>query len=512
MMQNWTDGYLADIDYTYGYNGEMNPQRLALAFAQAGVVMPNVGTACELGFGQGLSTNIHAAASTVSWYGTDFNPAQASFARELAQSAGHQAQLFDQSFKEFCSRDDLPEFDFIALHGIWSWVSAENRTILVDFFRRKLKVGGVLYISYNTLPGWSAFAPIRQLMTEHALSMGSSGAGVVERINGALDFVDRVFSVDPLHLRVNPTANDRLTIVKNQNRHYLAHEYFNADWHPMYFSELAQLLNSAKLDFASSANLLDLVDAINLSEPQQKLLSSIPDLQLRQTVRDFVVNQQFRRDYWVKGLRRLSGLEQLEAFRSLKLVLTTRREDVKLQSATALGRINLHEPIYAPVLDVLADNRPHGFEEIEQKVASRGVTTAQLRDAVVVLAGIGALEVAGKDADHPHTRKACAGLNARLFDKARSSSEINFVASPVIAGGIALARFHQMFVQSLQRGHKKPEEWAQETWRVLAAQGQTLVKDGKSLASADENLAELTEMAKSFAEKLLPVLKALQIA
>lgn len=29
----------------------------------------------------------------------------------------------------------------------------------------------------------------------------------------------------------------------------------------------------------------------------------------RQTVRDFCVNQQFRRDYWVKGARKLSALE-----------------------------------------------------------------------------------------------------------------------------------------------------------------------------------------------------------
>lgn len=42
---------------------------------------PEVGSACELGFGQGMSANLHAAASVVQWSGTDFNPAQAAFAR-----------------------------------------------------------------------------------------------------------------------------------------------------------------------------------------------------------------------------------------------------------------------------------------------------------------------------------------------------------------------------------------------------------------------------------------------
>jgi len=31
---------------------------------------------------------------------------------------------------EFVARDDLPEFDVIALHGIWSWISAENRAVM----------------------------------------------------------------------------------------------------------------------------------------------------------------------------------------------------------------------------------------------------------------------------------------------------------------------------------------------------------------------------------------------
>jgi hypothetical protein len=47
------------------------------------------------------------------------------------------------------------------LHGIWSWVSEDNRQIILDFIDRKLKPGGVLYLSYNTQPGWSAFMPLR---------------------------------------------------------------------------------------------------------------------------------------------------------------------------------------------------------------------------------------------------------------------------------------------------------------------------------------------------------------
>jgi hypothetical protein len=48
--------------------------------------------------------------------------------------------------------------------------------------------------------------------------------------------------------------------------------------------------------------------------------------------------------------------------------------------------------------------------------------------------------------------------------------------------------------------------------QILAAQGEKIVKDGKPLETAEEQLAELVNQANEFYEKQLPILKALQIA
>eukprot|EP01034_Spumella_vulgaris_P041136 gene41136-50907_t len=117
-MSDWSSGYVSNIGYTYGLYAELNPLRIKLAFLNAGLAFPEVGTACELGFGQGVSINMHAAASVTEWHGTDFNPSQAAFAQELATASDAHAQLHDQSFAEFCNRPGLPDFDFIGLHGI----------------------------------------------------------------------------------------------------------------------------------------------------------------------------------------------------------------------------------------------------------------------------------------------------------------------------------------------------------------------------------------------------------
>lgn len=510
-MSDWTSGYVTDIGYTFGYYTELNPVRVKLAFLNAELACPEFGTACELGFGQGVSANIHAAASVTHWHGTDFNPAQAGFAQELSAVFGGQAKLFDDTFAEFAQRADLPEFDYIGLHGIWSWISDENRAVIVDFIRRKLKVGGVLYISYNTMPGWAAFAPIRHLMTEHVQVLGAQGAGIVSRINGALDFTDKLLATHPSYIKANSQVAGRIEGLKQQNRAYLAHEYFNSHWQPMHFATLAQWLEPAKVGFACSANYMDHTDAVNLTAEQQQFLKEIPDAMFRESVRDFMVNQQFRKDYWVKGARKLNTLEKSEALGNQKILLTTPRADVVLKITGSLGEAVLTESIYAPILDTLADHKPKTLAQLEQAIKVANITPPQLIQAVMILTAAGHLAAVQDDSVALKAKKQTDKLNAHLMAKARSGSDINFLASPVTGGGMAVGRFQQLFVLALQQGKKKPDEWAAFVWQVISSQGQRIVKEAKTLETAQENLSELTAQAHEFAAKQLPILKSLQI-
>ncbi len=515
-MSDWTSGYVADIGYTYGYYTELNPLRVKLAFLHAGLVAPEMGTACELGFGQGLSTVMHAAASVVHWCGTDFNPSQAGFAQELERVSESGARLYDEAFDQFCSRADLPEFDYIGLHGIWSWISDENRAVIVDFVRRKLKVGGVLYISYNTQPGWAAMVPMRDLLTQHAEVMGSDGAGIVSRIDGALAFADRLLATNPSYATANPQVATRISKIKEQNRHYVAHEYFNRDWEPMSFAKMAEWLRSAKVDWACSAALTDAVDAVNLTPDQQTLLKEIADPMFRQTVRDFCVNQQFRKDYWVKGARKLTSLDQAEALRQQRVILAKPRADVSLTISGPLAGVTLQEAVYVPILDILADFKPRTIAQLEQelKASEKGkdIRFGQLVQAVVVLSGTGALLPAQDPEVIQKLKKRTDKLNQSLMTKSRSSAELSYLVSPVTGGGVVVGRFDQIYLLARGQGHKQPADWAQYAWKILLAQGQRLTKEGQTIDDPEQNIRELVERANLFAEKQLPLLKALQIA
>jgi hypothetical protein len=117
---------------------------------------------------------------------------------------------------------------------------------------------------------------------------------------------------------------------------------------------MAKWLEPAKLYYGCSAHHLDHVDNINVTAEQQAFLNEIPDPMFRQSVRDFMVNQQFRRDDWVKGARRLSALDRAEALRAHRFFMCSDRRDVSLKAAGSLGEATMNEAIYGPILDVMA--------------------------------------------------------------------------------------------------------------------------------------------------------------
>ena len=508
---SWNAGYVTDVDYSYGYYGELSPVRTDHLLTMAGIHAPKVTNACDLGFGQGVSLAIHAAAQPdVTWWGTDFNPNHVAFARGLLAATGANAKIFDQSFEEFCGRDDLPEFEFIALHGIWSWISDDNRRVIVDFIRRKLAVGGILYISYNSLPGWSVQAPMRHLLKEHDLVMGMPGVARTQRIENGLAFLEQLFTTQPAYTRNNPSFLDRARQLTSLNRNYLAHEYLNASWSPTYFTDVARQLEDAKVSYATVAHFVEQQDSISLTGEQNAFLSQIADVNFRETIRDFMTSQQFRRDIWLKGLLHTPVAERAEKLRRSRFILTTPRDNVPTKIATLQGEAELQTAVYNPVLDALADHKIHSFQDIEATVAKAGVPFGGLANALSILMSVGAVGLAQSDENIRKAKPLTLKLNAHLFREAVKGGQVTYVASPVTGGGLPMPRFPLMYLGARAQGLKTPQEWTKAVYEALAAQGQALKKDGKPISDPAEAIAMLLPDAQLL-EKQLPMLQSLGI-
>jgi SAM-dependent methyltransferase len=500
-MNDWSAGYVDQIDYTYGYCDELNPLRAALPLLLAGhdCVAPKV--ACELGYGHGVSVNLHAAASGLHWHGTDFNPKQAGFARALAEAAGSGAVLSDERFTEYCLRDDLPDFDFIGMHGLWSWVSADNRARLIEFAVRKLKPGGVLYVSYNALPGWSPMLPVRELMYRHFDAAAAHEPDVAVRIGAALAYARDVFATQPTFERsAGLGLAARVKGLADESVSYLAHEYFNRDWQPMAFGEVAALLHAAGLAYGGSAHYRDHFDALNLTARQRAQVDASTDPVLRETVRDLCMNQSFRRDYWVKPAARLEPGALAERLRAQRVVLALPRERVVLKAHGALGEADLPAALYGPLLDALSHYRPMSLAELETAVPT--MPLAHIAQAAMLLVSIGALMVAQDDAAIEAARPVTERLNRALCERARSGGQVQFLASPVTGAGLHVPRIAQLFLLASMSGLESPQQWAGFARDTLAASA-----DGTPVPS----LGELAAQAQRYAVVQWPVLRSLQV-
>jgi hypothetical protein len=503
----WNSGYVTELEYTHGYFRELSPGLLRLACINAGIHPPGGGRYLELACGQGLSINIHAAGNAMEFWGNDFNPTHIAHARAFAEVAGSEATLLDDSFAELADRPDLPEFDIIALHGIWSWVADEHRKTIVDIIRRKLRVGGVVYVSYNCLPGWAPTMPLRHLMKLHADLSGESG-GILSKLDGALAFAGRVVDSGAMYFRGYPIVAEKLKRLPEQNRNYLAHEYLTQDFHLMAFSDVVNALDHAKVSYATTAQLLDHLDIINILPDGQKLLAEIKNPILKESVRDYFVSQQFRRDVFVKGPRRLLSFEQKEMMLAEKFVLTHHPEDIPLKVKGVLGEANLAENTYRPIIDFMAEDdfAPKTLEQIAAHGRLKGLEFSQVLQAVLVLTGSGHAHPAQESTEA--SRTSCQTLNRHMLQRARNSTDITYLASPITGGGEQVPRFFQLFLLGLQEG-KSEAELATFAWNL--SNGQRVLKDGKPLETAEESVAELTSLARVFTKRRLPIIKALQM-
>ena len=62
------------------------------------------------------------------------------------------------------SHDHLGTYDYIIAHGFYSWVDEETKDNFLCLCKEHLAENGILYMSYNTYPGWHKMDSVRALL------------------------------------------------------------------------------------------------------------------------------------------------------------------------------------------------------------------------------------------------------------------------------------------------------------------------------------------------------------
>lgn len=496
---DWAEGYQT-AGYTFGYYRELSPPMLRLACLAANVPPPPIENAAylELGFGQGVSINMHAAALPGTFWGNDFNPAHAVHAAELAAASGAGPMLSDERFTELAQRTDLPMFDVIVMHGIWSWISAENRSAITALVARCLRPGGILYLSYNCQPGWAAQAPLRYLLAR-LYAQGDPAKNASRRIGDAIAFARTIAGTQSRYFEDNPSVLPFLERLVESDRAYVAHEYLNADWHLTHIAEVADDLSAAKLSFAASARLLDALPDYSLRQGHADLLDRIDDTITRECVRDFLIDQKFRMDIFVKGARRLNGVDARALWLDTRFTLVLPLPAIGYTHATPMGDLSLDQRIYRPLVQFLESDgyRSKTVVEIGEAAALARFDIRELLSALMMLSGLGIAQPARMPGDVERAR--CIALNRHLCRRALSDADIQVLASPVLGGGKAAPQEHQLIVLAIDAGMDTPDEQALYLDAIFRANGLTLRQEGRSIAAGEPAIAAFRAIAVRFA-------------
>ena len=499
------DGYVADIEYVHHFCRELGPAWLNFVLAMQGIkplrLEPGF-SCCDLGCGQGLSTNIFASCHPEGqFHGIDFNAAHIQGARWLAGQAKLENVTFWEASFDGLARLDLPEFDFITLHGVYSWVNSDNRKNIVDFIRCKLKPGGVVYVSYNCLPGWSHNAPVRQLLVSCA---DMASGNLEEQIDASIAFVGRLKSMNLPCFSNNPSAGIFFDELSKRSRNYLAHEYFNEHWVQFYHADVAKDLAAAQIDFAGSASFYDNFDFLRFSLEEQQLLNEISDPVLKETVKDFAVNQQFRRDVFSKGRERLAPAvcQELISRCSFALIVPAVKNTITLDLPR--GEVPVDPELYKSVLSALAE-RHCSLDELLNKPDIGRSGFDKVHQVLMALLSAGYILPA---VDPSSQALASTRLfNYAILEQMALKMEPHYLASPVVQTGIEVEWVQRLLLLCELTESGDPLSFISNILREL---NYALTKDGAVLRTGEENL-ELDRQIYSFYTDLLPLLKRLEV-
>lgn len=508
-MSDWSSGYVSDIEYVGSFYGDLAPAQIDFSCLMNGVQPPSSDggyTYCELGCGVGLTTAVLAAANPrASFYGVDFNPAHIARAQALTD----EAELDNLTFLE-CGFDelvagavpDLPMFDYVTLHGVYSWVGTTIRADIIRFLRRYLKPGGAVYVSYNAMPGWSLGIGVQRLIQEFG---ARASGGPEQRVEAAIRFAEKMAAVDSGFLADNPYLQSIVETLAKGNRRYLAHEYLNTGWRPLFFTEVASDLAEAKLDFVGSAKVIENFQDLVLKPQQRELLGLLDDPMLRELVKDCCMPRRLRRDIYVRGKRRLTGHERELQLRDVRLALQVPRSATTRTIPVPQGEAIVNKDVYEPIFDALADG-PKTVGELVDLDAVRGNSDAHPIEVSGML--IGSNQALPAVAQEP-SNDAAKRFNRVLAKGARrvDTQAREALAAPMLGTGLEADLIERLCYAAIADGVEADMEALRpHVWEPIRARGEVMTLEGKRCEGDDENLRVIGGLVEKFLNERMPIL------
>jgi SAM-dependent methyltransferase len=430
---SWAEGYVTDLNYTASVCQQLSPTYLQFVAALSGMSAPDPEqsfTYCELGCGFGTTLLLLAANYPHGQFiGIDGNVAQIQRARDIAKRAGLGNVMFlDAEFADLADLD-FPQFDFVTLHGIWTWVDATARADIVRFLSSRLRVGGAAYVSYNALPGKHQIEPIQRILS----GLTPSGVGPEERVQLGKLFLRQFIQQPTVLANATPGLIGFMGTVLNQSNAFAGHEYLSGHWSALYCTDVFDALDVAKLSFVNTTILPLMFDEAVVPPAYNEIYASLGSVRQRQLLRDLIMNTGFRRDLFLKGLMPIIPLDMAALRDQIHISVASFNDGFQSEGEVPAGRIEL-PPTAARLFAQLYD-QPRSLSAVLEGDDTPAETFAALR---WLLMSDQALPFRAPEKS-AQGAASVARLNRLALDMSVSLGQGAWLAAPATGGGIELS-------------------------------------------------------------------------
>ncbi|UQZ90743.1 hypothetical protein C4J81_16630 [Deltaproteobacteria bacterium Smac51] len=495
-MPEWNQGYMTDVNYTKNAFNEFSPANINFALTLSSQPVPDLNkpfTYAELGAGFGLSISSWAAQyPNGEFHSIDFNPSQSAWLTKLRDGAElKNLHIHERSFNQMLG-EELPQFDYIIIHGILSWIKPEVRKDIRDFMTKFLKPGGVVYVGYNAQPGWSTVGPLRHIILEGAKSTGEKNPIVA--LTQGLNFLKELKEAGAVYFKAVGNASNWLDSWFQADRNYLVGELLNNEHKAFYFSEMMDEMAEAKTSYVGSLELANYLEPLITPQEFLKRLEQVSgSLALRETVKDMLYNSTFRYDLFVKGPQPLPRTKAEKALNKVKVVLSGLRGSLPEKVTLKGVQVTLKPEVYEPVMEFLSK----GPATMEETSKASGLKFNQAAQAITVLLALGWAQAAPPAAKVEAVKKYNLALDDLLGPEAFNS------LLTVNGSWLRCGFLDRLYGLAVMKG-VDPVKFVTE---MMKERDWQLSHEGQPVTEAAKLKTFLKDQVKKMDEQLLPVFK-----
>lgn len=313
--------------------------------------------------------------------------------------------------------ESFGKFDYIIVHGIWSWVPDAVKDKIFSICRNNLTEHGIAYISYNVYPGWKRQEQLREIMY-------FAGRDVLEE---PLEARTRK-GLDALKALAEILENDKglggggklpaIQKILNHNTYYVAHEYMEIFNDPIYVNGFIEWANRHRLAYIGDTDLhVSFVSwmAEHTEHTRERILALAGgDYIAKEFYSDILSDRQFRRSL-------LCREEVGDTVRRDESVTVEVIESLNFRPARG-ETINFDEndTLLSGIRDVMKTGEPFKTEDVAENLARRfpGLTFDRMKinSQLLLQTILGRFSVSSDNAGKPFFEDHKTYVPARFTD------------------------------------------------------------------------------------------------